>query len=117
MYLEARVGWYSIWDYEAEMGKATYILEKPWLSGYWTTGMREYQPSFRSGCIARGYNISPEIIQLNLKPLRQFANVIQVNLAEEEIIALSAGEDRNLMIPGSGDENASIMFSSGANKM
>ena len=67
--------------------------------------------------LAHGNNISPEIIQLNLKPLRQFANVIQVNLAEEGIIALSAGEDRNLMISVSGDENASIMFSSGANKM
>jgi mannosylglycerate hydrolase len=63
------------------------------------------------GWIVRGYNISPETIQLNLRPMRQFTNAMQVNLAEEEITALSAGEDGSIMISVSGHEIVSIMFS------
>jgi mannosylglycerate hydrolase len=63
------------------------------------------------GWIVRGYNISPETIQLNLMPWRRFTNAMQVNLAEEEIAALSAGEDGSIMIPVSGHEIVSIMFS------
>jgi len=63
------------------------------------------------GWIVRGYNISPETIQLNLMPMRQFTNSMQVNLAEEEITALSAGEDGSIMISVSGHEIVSIMFS------
>jgi len=63
------------------------------------------------GWIVRGYNISPETIQLNLRPMRQFTNATQVNLAEEEITALSAGEDGSIMISVSGHEVVSIMFS------
>jgi len=63
------------------------------------------------GWIVRGYNISPETIQLNLRPMRQFTNSMQVNLAEEEITALSPGEDGSIMISVSGHEIVSIMFS------
>jgi alpha-mannosidase len=63
------------------------------------------------GWIVRGYNIISETIQLNLKPLQQFTNAMLVNLAEEEITALSAGEDGSIMIPVSGHEIVSIMFS------
>jgi len=63
------------------------------------------------GWIVRGYNISPELIQLNLKPLRQFTNASLVNLAEEEISALHIGDDGSIMISVSGHEIVSIMFS------
>jgi alpha-mannosidase len=63
------------------------------------------------GWIVRGYNISPETIQLNLRPMRQFTNAMQVNLAEDAITALSAGEDGSIMISVSGHEIVSIMFS------
>jgi mannosylglycerate hydrolase len=63
------------------------------------------------GWIVRGYNISPETIQLKLMPWRRFANAIQVNLAEEEITALGAGEDGSIIISVSGHEIVSIMFS------
>jgi alpha-mannosidase len=62
------------------------------------------------GWIVRGYNISSETIQLNLKPMRHFANAMHVNLAEEEISALNAGEDGSIMISVSGHEIVSILF-------
>jgi mannosylglycerate hydrolase len=63
------------------------------------------------GWIVRGYNISSEKIQLNLTPLRQFANTMQVNLAEEEITTLRTGDEGEIRIPVSGHEVVSIMFS------
>jgi len=63
------------------------------------------------GWIVRGYNILSKTIQLNLKPLRQFANAMQVNLAEEEITTLSIGYEGGIRIPVSGHEVVSIMFS------
>jgi alpha-mannosidase len=64
-----------------------------------------------NGWIVRGYNTSSEKIQLNLKPLRHFANVVQVNLAEEPIAALSAGDNGSISISVSKHETVSIMFS------
>jgi hypothetical protein len=43
--------------------------------------------------------------------MRQFTNSVQVNLAEDAITALSAGEDGSIMISVSGHEIVSIMFS------
>jgi alpha-mannosidase len=63
------------------------------------------------GWIVRGYNILSKTIQLNLKPLRQFVNAMQVNLAEEEITTLHIGDEGGIRIPVSGHEVVSIMFS------
>ncbi len=63
------------------------------------------------GWIVRGYNISDETIQLNLRSMRRFANIMQVNLAEEEITTLSMGDEGGIRIPVSGHEVVSIMFS------
>ena len=63
------------------------------------------------GWIVRGYNTSSETIQLNLKPLRYFENVMQVNLAEEPISALNPGEDGSITFCVSGHEVVSVMFS------
>ena len=41
-----------------------------------------------NGWLVRGYNISSETLQLNLKPLRHFSVARQINLAEKEIIDL-----------------------------
>ena len=62
------------------------------------------------GWLVRGYNISSETIQLNLEPLCQFANVEQVNLAEEKITTLKAEGDGSISLPVSGHEIVSIMF-------
>jgi len=62
------------------------------------------------GWIVRGYNLSDQTIQLNLKPLRRFTDARQVNLAEEEIAVLEIGEDGGISMPVSGHEVASILF-------
>jgi alpha-mannosidase len=63
------------------------------------------------GWIVRGYNITSETIQLNLRPLRQFPYATQVNLAEEEISALNIEDDGSITIPLSGHEILSVRFS------
>ena len=63
------------------------------------------------GWIVRGYNLSSETIQLNLKPLRQFENAIQVNLAEEAITVHKIADDGSIMLSVSGYEVVSILFS------
>ena len=62
------------------------------------------------GWIVRGYNISDETIQLNLRPMRQFDHVIQINLAEEEIAPLNIEGDGSILTPVSGYQVVSIMF-------
>ena len=63
------------------------------------------------GWIVRGYNISPETIQLNLKPLGKFPYVMKINLAEEPIAPLRVDDDGGISISVSGHEIVSIMFS------
>jgi alpha-mannosidase len=63
------------------------------------------------GWIVRGYNISSEQIQLNLKPLRPFANARRVNLAEEEIAPLRVEDDGSVGIAVNGHEIVSVLFS------
>ncbi len=63
------------------------------------------------GWLVRGYNISPEPIQISLKPLRHFARAAQVNLAEEEIAPLEVASDGRVTISVIGHQIASVMFS------
>jgi alpha-mannosidase len=62
------------------------------------------------GWILRGYNITAEPIQLNLKLLRKFNNILQVNLAEETLTTLNPGDDGIVSISVSGHEVISFMF-------
>ena len=63
------------------------------------------------GWLVRGYNISCTTIQLNLKPLQQFTQARQVNLAEEEISTLDLENDGSIKISVSGYEVINILFS------
>jgi alpha-mannosidase len=63
------------------------------------------------GWLVRGYNISSETIQLNLKPLRKFTHAAQVNLAEEKITQLNIKDDGSVMLPVTGHQVVSILFS------
>ena len=63
------------------------------------------------GWLVRGYNISSETISLNLKPLRKFAHVAQVNLAEEKITERNTKEDGSVTFPVTGHQVVSILFS------
>jgi mannosylglycerate hydrolase len=63
------------------------------------------------GWIVRGYNTSSVSIQLNLKPLRHYKSIMKVNLAEETISALSAGDNGSISISVSRHEVVSIMLS------
>ncbi len=62
------------------------------------------------GWLVRGYNISPENIQLNLKPMRRFERAKQVNLAEEEISPLEINSDGNIKIAIAGHEIVTVLF-------
>jgi alpha-mannosidase len=64
-----------------------------------------------AGWLVRGYNISPEPIQVSLKPLHRFAHAAQVNLAEEEIFPLVMDGDESVNIPVGGHQVVSVMFS------
>jgi len=64
-----------------------------------------------TGWLVRGYNISPEPIQVSLKPLRRFARTAQVNLAEEELFLLEMDGDGSINIPVGGHQVVSVMFS------
>jgi len=62
------------------------------------------------GWILRGYNLSPETIQLDLKLLRKFKTILQVNLAEEPLATLNSGDDGIISISVAGHEVISFMF-------
>jgi len=64
-----------------------------------------------SGWLVRGYNISSETIQVKLKTLRRFAQARQINLAEEEITNLQVSADGGVIVPVSGHQVVSILFS------
>jgi mannosylglycerate hydrolase len=64
-----------------------------------------------TGWLIRGYNISSEPIELKMKPLRQFANAKQVNLAEEGSSLLNIEDDGSVMLSISGNEIVSVRFS------
>ncbi len=63
------------------------------------------------GWLVRGYNTSPENLQLNLKPLRRFERATQINLAEEALTPLSVESDGAVRIQAGGHQIISIMFS------
>jgi alpha-mannosidase len=63
-----------------------------------------------AGWIVRGYSVSSETIQVNLKPLRPFTNAMQVNLAEEEMTPLRVADDGSIQISVSGHQVMSVMF-------
>ena len=62
------------------------------------------------GWLVRGYNISSEAIQLNLRPLRRFAYATHTNLAEEEIAALPIGDGGSIELSVAGHEVVTIAF-------
>jgi alpha-mannosidase len=64
-----------------------------------------------TGWLVRGYNVSPEPIQVSLTPLRRFACAAQVNLAEEELSPLAMDGDGSIKIPVGGHQVAGVMFS------
>jgi alpha-mannosidase len=63
------------------------------------------------GWLVRGYNISPENLELNIKPLRRFERAAQVNLAEEAQTPLSVESDGAVRIQVGGHQIISILFS------
>jgi alpha-mannosidase len=63
------------------------------------------------GWLVRGYNISPENLELNLKPLRRFERAAPVNLAEEALTPLSVESDGAVKIQVGGHQIISILFS------
>jgi len=63
------------------------------------------------GWLVRGYNISSESIQVHLKPLRRFAHVTQINLAEEELSPLKIEGEGGVAISVAGHKIVSVVFS------
>jgi len=61
------------------------------------------------GWLVRGYNISSETILLHLKPLCKFEKVMKVNLAEEPLTTLDAGDDESVTIDVHGHEIVRVL--------
>lgn len=64
-----------------------------------------------AGWIVRGYNISSEPLQLQIKPLQRFSSASLVNLAETVISALDFERDGGITTPVKGHEIVSVKFS------
>jgi alpha-mannosidase len=63
-----------------------------------------------NGWLVRGYNISSEPIQLNLKPLKRFSHAARVNLAEDGIRPIVSDDDGSVTVPVLGHQILSINF-------
>ena len=59
----------------------------------------------------RGYNVSPETITLNVRPLRRFSRTEKVDLAEEEIALLSSADRGGVTLPVAGHRIVGVKFS------
>ena len=93
--------------HEGELpSKGTFVSHSP--TEFVISAVKETENG--KGWLVRGYNISSKPIQLNLKPLRQFGNVEQVNLAEEKIKILKAESDGSVSLPVSAHQVVSVMF-------
>ncbi len=64
-----------------------------------------------SGWLMRGYNVSPETITLNVRPLRRFSRTEKVDLAEEEIALLSSADRGGVTLPVAGHKIVGVKFS------
>ena len=62
------------------------------------------------GWLVRGFNITSQPLQLNLRPYRPFATARRVNLAEEEISVLTVQKDGSIKVPVSGHEVVSVVL-------
>jgi alpha-mannosidase len=62
------------------------------------------------GWLVRGYNNTPEFINLNLKPLQRFGAAKLVNLAELEMSSLEANADGEIQITIAGHAIISVQF-------
>ena len=63
-----------------------------------------------NGWLVRGYNISSEPIQVNLKPFRCFTRTALVNLLEEKISPFELNADGSVKISTSGHQIVSVLF-------
>lgn len=64
-----------------------------------------------NGWLVRGYNISSETIQVDLKPLRIFSTARCIDLKEETITALKIKDDGSVSVPVAGHQIVGILFS------
>jgi alpha-mannosidase len=67
-----------------------------------------------TGWLVRGHNSSSESITLRVQPLRQFAQAAQVNLAEEEVAALTVSRDGSVSVGVGSHEIVTVRFSDGS---
>jgi alpha-mannosidase len=63
-----------------------------------------------AGWVVRGYNISGEAIRVTMKPWKPFKKVLQVNLAEEILVALKPDLEGRVTIPVRGHEIVTVQF-------
>jgi alpha-mannosidase len=63
-----------------------------------------------SGCIVRGYNISPEPLEVTLVPWRYFGHAEILNLSETTVAVLNPGSDGEVTFPVRQHEIATVKF-------
>jgi len=84
----------------------SFISHSP--AGFIISAVKEAEDN--KGYIVRGYNITPERIQLNLKPLTGFKKACQADLAEENLSDLIIQDDGSVELSVSGHEIVSVIF-------
>ncbi len=62
------------------------------------------------GWLVRGHNSSTEPVTARVQPLRRYAHAAQVNLAEDEISALTVDRDGSVTVAVGGHEIVSVVF-------
>jgi len=60
--------------------------------------------------IVRGYNISPEPIQMSMETMQKFSHLAQVNLAEEKIQDLNLDENGRINLTVNGHQIVTVRF-------
>jgi mannosylglycerate hydrolase len=62
------------------------------------------------GWLVRGYNVSAEVLRVRLRPLRRFAYASRINLAEEDLAALTVEDGGSTTLSVGGHEIVTIAF-------
>lgn len=63
-----------------------------------------------SGCIVRGYNIGPELLEVTLVPWRYFDHAEKLNLSETTVAVLNPGSDGEVTFPVRQHEIVTVKF-------
>ena len=116
---ERLAAWQQAYDFEAPLravsatlhdgvlpGSASFIEVEP--AGFVVSAVKAAETG--GGWLVRGYNLEDREVTVRIKPWRPFQQAWRVNLAEESLAQLAAGEDGSVTFTAKGHEIVSVMF-------